>query len=43
MKNKDSTLFLINLVGVHLRKIHTKFEAHPCSALRDGVKGVKKR
>ena len=26
------------LVGVNLRNIHTKFEANPCSSLREDVK-----
>ena len=41
MKNKGSTTILTNLVGVHLRKIHTKFEANPCSGLRE-VEKLKK-
>ena len=35
MKNRGSTLILTNLVGVHPRNIHTKFEANPCSGLRE--------
>ena len=35
MKNSDSTPILTNLVGVHPRNIHTKFEANPCSGLRE--------
>ena len=31
MKNRGSTPILTNLVGVHLRNIHTKFEANPCT------------
>ena len=27
-----------NLVGVHLRNIQTKFEANPCSGLKEAVK-----
>ena len=37
MKNRGSTLILTNLVGVHLRNIHTKFEANPCSGSREEV------
>ena len=33
MKNRGSTLILTNLVGVHPRNIHTKFEANPCIGL----------
>ena len=29
MKNKVSTMIFKNLVGVHPRKIHTKFETNP--------------
>ena len=35
MKNRGSTPILTNLVGVHLRNIHTKFEANPCSGSRE--------
>ena len=35
MKNRGSTPILTNLVGVHPRNIHTKFEANPCSGLRE--------
>ena len=35
MKNRGSTPILTNLVGVHPRNIHTKFEANPCSRLRE--------
>ena len=35
MKNTGSTPILTNLVGVHPRNIHTKFEANPCSGLRE--------
>ena len=31
MKNRGSTPILTNLVGVHPRNIHIKFEANPCS------------
>ena len=34
MKNRGSTPILTNLVGVHPRNIHIKFEANPCSGLR---------
>ena len=32
MKNRGSTPILTNLVGVHLRNIHTKFEANQCGS-----------
>ena len=35
MKNWGSTPNLTNLVGVHSRNIHTKFEANPCSGSRE--------
>ena len=35
MKNRSSTPILTNLVGVHPRNIHTKFEAIPCSGSRE--------
>ena len=35
MKNRGSTPILTNLVGVHPRNIHTKFEANPCSGSRE--------
>ena len=35
MKNRGSTPILTNLVGVHPRDINTKFEANPCSGLRE--------
>ena len=38
MKNRGSTPMLTNLVGVHSRNIHTKFEANPCSGSREEVK-----
>ena len=31
-----------HLVGVHPRNIHTKFEANPCSGLREEVEKLKK-
>ena len=42
MKNRGSTTILTNLVGVHPRNIHTKFEANPCSGLREEVEKLKK-
>ena len=42
MKNRGSALILTNLVGVHPRNIHTKFEANPCSGLREEVEKLKK-
>ena len=42
MKNRGSTLILTNLEGVHPRNIHTKFEANPCSGLREEVEKTKK-
>ena len=41
MKNRGSTPILTHLVGVHPRKIHTKFEANPCSGLRGEVEKLK--
>ena len=41
MKNRGSTPIFTNLVGVHPRNIHTKFEANLCSGLRE-VKKLKK-
>ena len=38
MKNRGSTPILTNLVGVHPRNIHTKYEANLCSGSRDEVK-----
>ena len=37
MKNRGSTPILTNLIGVHPRNIHTKFEANPCNGLRGEV------
>ena len=34
-------MILTNLVGVHPRNIHTKFEANPCSGLREEVEKLK--
>ena len=42
MKNRGSTMILTNLVGVHPRNIHTKFEANSCSSLREEVEKLKK-
>ena len=42
MKNRSSTPFLTNLVGIHLRNIHTEFEANPCSGSREKVEKPKK-
>ena len=42
MKNRGSTLTLTDLVGVHPRNINTKFEANPCSGLREEVEKLKK-
>ena len=41
MKNRGSTPILTNLVGVHQRNINTKFEANPCSDLREEVEKLK--
>ena len=41
MKNRGSTPILTNLVGVHPRNIHTKFEANPCSGSRVEVEKLK--
>ena len=40
MKNRGSTPILTNLVGVHPRNIHTKFEANPFSGLREEIENV---
>ena len=42
MKNRGSTPILTNLVGVHPKNIHPKFEANPCSGLREEVEKLKK-
>ena len=42
MTNRASTPILRNLVAVHPRNIHTKFEANPCSGLREEVEKLKK-
>ena len=41
MKNSGSTPIFSNLVRVHPRNVHTKFEANPCSDLRE-VEKLKK-
>ena len=41
MKNRGSTPTLTNLVGVHPKNIHTKFEANPCSSSREEVEKQK--
>ena len=35
MQNRGSTPILTNLVGVNPMNVHTKFEANPCSGLRE--------
>ena len=42
MQNRGSTPILTNLVGIHTSNIHTKFEANPCSSLREEVEKTKK-
>ena len=42
MKNRGSTPILTNLVGVHPRNVHTKFEANPCNGSREEVEKTKK-
>ena len=42
MKNRGSTPIFTNLVVVHPRHIHTKFEANPCSSSREEVENPKK-
>ena len=42
MKNRGSTTIFTNLVGVHPRNIHTKFEANLCSGLREEGEKLKK-
>ena len=42
MKNRGSNTILTNPVGVHPRNIHNKFEANPCSGLREEVEKLKK-
>ena len=38
MKNRDNTPILTNWVGFYPRNIYTKYEANPCSGLREEVK-----
>ena len=42
MNKRGSTPILTNLVGVHPRNIHIKFEANPCSGSREEVEKTKK-
>ena len=42
MKNKGSSPILTNLVVVHPRNIHPKFEANSCSGSREEVEKTKK-
>ena len=42
MKNTGSTPILTNLVEIHPRNTHTKFEANPCSGSREDVEKSKK-
>ena len=42
INNRGSTPILTNLVGVHPRNIHTKFDANPCSGSRVEVQKTKK-
>ena len=42
MKNRGSTPILTNLVGVHPRNIHIKFESNPCSCSGEEVKKPKR-
>ena len=37
MKNRGNNPILTNLVKVHPRNFHTKFEANPCSGSREEV------
>ena len=41
MENRGSTLILTNIVGVHLRNIHTKLEANLCNGLKKVEKLIK--
>ena len=41
MKNRSRTPILTNLVGVHPRNIHTKFEANLFNGLRGEVENLK--
>ena len=40
MQNRGSTLILTNLVGVHPKNTHTKFEANQCSGSREVKNGI---
>ena len=42
MNNRGSNQILTNVVVIHLRNIHTKFEANLCSGLREEVDKTKK-
>ena len=43
MENRGSTPIFTNLVGVHPRYVHTKFEANPCNGLlKEEVEKLKK-
>ena len=42
MKNRGSTPIVTDLVGVHPKNIHTKFEANPYSGSREEVEKQKK-
>ena len=42
MKNWGSIPILTNLIGVHPRNVHTKFEANPCSAFKRRSRKTKK-
>ena len=42
MQERGSTPILTNLVGVHPRNTYTKFEANPCSGLREDVEKLTK-
>ena len=42
MQNRGSTPILTYLIGIHTSIIHTKFEANPCSGLREEVEKLKK-
>ena len=41
MRNRGSTPIFRNLVGVHPRNIHTKFETNPCNGLKEDVEKLK--
>ena len=42
MENRGKTPIITNLVGVHPRNIHTKFETNLCSGSREEVEKLKK-